>query len=74
MFIDDSTLEHVYTRPSDLTTKVPIENKILEPIPIEDYIYETIHVENESFKPIFFELFTNDSIDVFTTNHQNDIY
>jgi hypothetical protein len=36
MFIDDSTLEHVFTKPSDLTTKVLIENKILEPVPIED--------------------------------------
>jgi hypothetical protein len=36
MFIDDSTLEHVLTKPNDLATEVPIENEILEPIPLED--------------------------------------
>jgi hypothetical protein len=36
MFIYDSTLEHVLTKPSDLTIKVPIENEILQPKLIKD--------------------------------------
>jgi hypothetical protein len=36
MFINDSTLEHVLTKPSDLTTNIIIENGILELITIED--------------------------------------
>ncbi len=36
IFINDNTLEHVFTKPSDLTIDIIIENGIIELITIED--------------------------------------
>ncbi len=63
-------MQHILVKPSDLTIEILIQEKIIE----------SLLDENDIFKPILFELITNDSThgpiienDIPIPNHQSNV-